>query len=298
MKTGFSSLACPGWDLATIVSQAASLGFDGVELRGLRGELHLPLAPELSSRPEKVRGLFADNKVELFCLGSSATLTSKNPREVAEQRANLVEYIELAAALGCPCVKFFAGDVPRWDNHRVCLSRMVEALQALVPVAARHEVTLLVENGGDFSSSNDLWFIVDAISHPCVKACWNQVNGMIAQEKPTLSLPRLGQKMQMVHLCDGDFDEAGVLQAYKPLGEGNLDVARLVDILKGLVYRGYLVFEWPKLWNSSLPDPADALPAAAAWMREALDAKQNILSAYKNDKNAPKFRETDQNAPA
>src|SRR3972149_732466 len=62
MKIGFSSLVCPGWGLRTIVEQASDLGFQGVELRGLRGELHLPLVPELSGQPERVRGLFAEKK--------------------------------------------------------------------------------------------------------------------------------------------------------------------------------------------------------------------------------------------
>ena len=32
MKIGFSSLACPGWDLQTIVARAREYGFDGIEL--------------------------------------------------------------------------------------------------------------------------------------------------------------------------------------------------------------------------------------------------------------------------
>ena len=45
MKLGFSSLVCPGWSLESIVTNAAAMGFDGVELRGIRGELELPLVP-------------------------------------------------------------------------------------------------------------------------------------------------------------------------------------------------------------------------------------------------------------
>ena len=49
------------------------------------------------------------------------------------------------------------------------------------------------------------------------------------------------------------------------------------------------MFEWPKLWVDSLPAPESVLPEVAKFLRETIDAKQPILSAYKGDKNAPKL---------
>ncbi|MEK6675280.1 MAG: hypothetical protein AABZ47_06445, partial [Planctomycetota bacterium] len=91
MKIGFSSLACPGWDLETIVTRAVEYGFDGVELRGIRGELHLPVVPELSARPQEVRECFAANKIELVGLGAAATLTARKQADLAKQKAQLSE---------------------------------------------------------------------------------------------------------------------------------------------------------------------------------------------------------------
>ena len=62
-----------------------------------------------------------------------------------------------------------------------------------------------------------------------------------------------------------------------------------MELLKGLAYRGYLTFEWPRLWDSSLPEPDDVLPKVISYLKEQLDAKQNILSAYKGDKNPTRF---------
>ncbi len=76
---------------------------------------------------------------------------------------------------------------------------------------------------------------------------------------------------------------------YKPLGQGNADVSRALEILRGLAYQHYVMFEWPKLWVPNLPDPSVALPEAAKFMKAALAAKQPILTAYKGDKNAPKY---------
>lgn len=289
MKTGFSSLVCPGWDLKTILTQAQTCGFDGVELRGLRGELHLPLVPELAARPDRVRGLLDEHHVELVCLGTSATLDSRRREEVAGQKAAIIEFIELAAQLGCPYVRLYVGEAQPRDHHRGALPRIAEALTALVPVASRHDVTLLVENGGDFPGSDDLWHLLDAVSHPAVRCCWNQCNAMSLGERATTSLPRLSNKIALVHICDAAFDDHGVLLDYKPLGEGDVQIARQIELLKGLIYDGYLMFEWPKMWVESLPAPETVLPDVAEFLRECVNAKQSVLTAYKGDKHAPQL---------
>ena len=66
MKIGFSSLVCPDWDLDTIIAKASEMGFDGVEIRGLRGEAHLPSVSELADDPDLVRRKFQDRNVELI----------------------------------------------------------------------------------------------------------------------------------------------------------------------------------------------------------------------------------------
>lgn len=290
IKPGFSSLTCPGWGVQTIISQAVALGASGVELRGLRGELHLPLIPEIAGKPDRTRGLFEDAKVELVCLATSATLASKKRQVLADEKAKIVEYIELAGRLGCPYVRLFAGEVQKGlDNYHACLSRVAARLIEFVPVATKNQVTLLVENGGDFPGSEALWFLVDAVGHPAVRCCWNQCYGLTNMERATLSLPRLGQKLGLVHMADADVDENGVLLGYRPLGQGKAEVARQVEILRGLAYNGYFMCEWPKMWDDSLPEPETALPQALQFLRERLAEQQPVLTAYKGDKNAPKF---------
>lgn len=289
MKIGFSSAVSPGWDLETIVTQAGSIGFDGVELRGLQGEMHLPLVAELAGRPDRVRAMCARNHVELVCLAASATLDSRRPQELARQKQVITEYIELAAELECPYVRLFAGEVQPWDHRRAALARIAEALISLVTVASKHGVTVLLENGGDFPGSDDLWFLIDAVEHLAVRGCWNQCHAMTVGERPTVSLPRLGNKIGMVHLCDAEFDEAGVLLNYKPLGQGHVEVARQIELLRGLVYDRYLIFDWPKLWVAGLAEPETVLPQTATFLRERIAQKQSILSAYKGDKHAPRL---------
>lgn len=289
MKIGFSSLVCPTWDLETIITQASALGFDGFELRGLRGELNLPMVADLARHPDRVKAMCAEQNVELVSLGCSATLTAKRPREVGHHKNSITEFVELASRLGCPCVRMFLGDAPRGDQPQHCLPRIVGALQSLTGLLSRCGVTLLLENGGDFCGSADLWFVVDAVAHPRVQAAWNQCNALTVRERATTSLPRLGHKIRLVHACDALFDDDAVLQNYVALGSGHAEVSRQIEILKGMMYRGYVIFEWPKLWVESLPKADAVLPGVATFLRERVDAKQPVLTAYKGDKKAPRL---------
>ncbi len=146
-----------------------------------------------------------------------------------------------------------------------------------------------MENGGDFCGSADLWFVVDAVSHPQVQAAWNQCNALTVRERATNSLPRLGGKIRLVHICDALFNDRDVLQDYVGLGSGHVEVARQIEILKGMMYHGYAMFEWPKLWLETLPTAANTLPEVATFLRERIDAKQTVLTAYKGDKRAPRL---------
>ena len=289
MKIGFSTLTCPNWDLRRVISEAAAMGFDGVEIRGLQGQLDLAVAPELARDPEGVQALFREHKVELACIATSAVLSSRSTRARSEAKATIASHFELARRLGCPAVRIMAGETESGESRQAALARVAEGLASLVPAAVRNDVSLLVENGGDFPSSADMWRLIDAVNHPAVRCCWNQCHGLTLGERPTVSIPRLGLKLGMVRVCDATFDSSGALLDYRPLGAGQAEIGRAVELLRGVLYRRYLMVEWPKLWVPSLPAPEQWLPAAAQFLKLRLAEKQPILSAYKGDKNAPKL---------
>ncbi len=294
MRLGFSTVACPNWDLATIIKNAKEMGYHGVELRGLQGRMHLPLCPELAAEPEAARELFRSAEVELVCLSTSAAFHFRDVRRVEENKAEVREYVELAGRLGCPTVRVFGAEVPRarfigYESRAVVLARIAAALRDLAPFAARHRVTLVLENSGDFCDSQAVWYLVDASASPAMRACWSPFAAMTRREPPSISIPRLGVKIALVRACDGKFDASGAVESIELPGKGNLDWDRTIELLKGIAYRGYVVVDWPKLWNSALAEPDKALPEARKYLQSLIDRKPVVLTAYKGDKNAPRF---------
>ncbi|MFH0982658.1 MAG: sugar phosphate isomerase/epimerase [Planctomycetota bacterium] len=286
MKIGFTSRVCPEWDLTTIVRKAAEWGFDGVELGTLQGETHLPAVRALTADPDAVKRLFADQGVELVCLGTRETLESYNAREVTHSREHILEVVELAGRLGCPFVRVPIGTIPRGDNRHRTLARLASMFEGLALPTARQHVTLVVENGGDYVGSQDLWFVLDHVAHPAVAACWNACTAMMQLERPTVSVPRLGTRIKLVHVCDGAFDDRGGFGGFRVPGIGNVELRRMIELLRGIIYCGYLIFDWPKAAVPELPDAELVLPKVRAQLREWVDSRAEVLSAYKGDKKA------------
>ncbi len=291
MKLGFSSLACPEWDLETIISQAAAMGYSGVELHGVRGESHLPVVPALARGPEAVAARFAEASVELVCLTTDNRLETPDRRRLEAEKAQVRAVLELAGRLRCPNVCVTCGSQPRGETKETTLVRIADALRELAPTAAENGTTLLLENGGDFNSTRDLWFLIDIVNHPSVRCCWNAGNSRLAGERPTITVPRIGRMIELVHMVDLRVAPDGRVEGYALPGEGGLDVERALDLLRGVLYGGYVVFSWPKSRVAALAPPEEALPAALASMKAMLERLANVkeLSAYKGDKNAPRY---------
>lgn len=282
-------MGCPTWDLATMASHAKPMGYNGIELRALGGQMNLANAPELAADPAKVVQALSDLDLELVCLSSSATFHSRDPHEVEDQKAIVREYIELAAKLSCPFVRVFGSEVPKGSGPDQTANRIANALHDLASHAAKHRVTILIENSGDFCSSKEIWYLLNIVNHPAVKACWNPLNAASIGERPTISIPRLGTRLGMVHVCDATFDEGGAIDQYVLPGKGSVELYAMIRFLVGLGYDGYIMFDWPKMWVADLAEPEAALPAAHAFIKNAIEEEQVPLSAYKGDKNAPKF---------
>lgn len=292
MKLAFSSIGCPGWDLVTMVEKAREFGYEGIELRGLQGQMHLPLAPELASNPGKIAKLMGDAGVRILCLATGNAFHMRDPAELARNKSEIRETIEFAQRLECPFVRVFGAEIPKakffgYEKREAVLGRIADALADLAEFAGAHRVTLLIENSGDFTDSQAMWYLVDAADSPAVRCCWNPFNARIRGERPTISIPRLGARIGLVKVTDAKFDGLA-FDGYVPLGQGHVEIARMIQLLKGIGYRGHLVFEWPKLWNPSLADPDKVFGPAARFLKQLVDEKPIPMTAYKGDKYAPR----------
>lgn len=277
----FSTVACPDWDIDRVIAAASEYSYQGVELRTFgTGSTRLASDPALSN-PEKIRSKFADSNVEITCLATSLALHYKDEFDRVQAMRAGKQFVDMAAKLGCPFVRTFGYQVYPGEMVTSAQRRIAERYRQLADYAEESGVQIIIENAGSFSRARELWNLTNEIDHPLVGVCWNVANAAGIGERPAVSANVLHSRIRYAKLKDTEIGEG---TGFVPLGDGSVEVERMVEIMRGIGYDGYFCFEWDKAWLPTLAEPEESLPKAVEtlheWMRTKVDKKGKPLSKY------------------
>src|SRR5262245_28706667 len=270
LPMAFSTLGCPDWSFKTILETADRLGYNGLELRGIAGEMDLPKVPELTgSRLAGTKKDLAALGIVVTDLGASARMHEKDKAERDKQLDEGRRFIDLAQALSVPYVRMFGDKLPPDESKEDVLKRIVDGFQQMAAHAKPAGVTVLVESHGDFTHSADLLAILNGVGSDSFKLLWDAHHTFVAgKESPAETWKSLGSYIRHTHLKDSV--PAGEDRRYVLTGTGEVPVREQVQVLVKGGYRGYYCFEWEKKWHPEIDSPDVAFPHYARVMREYL----------------------------
>ncbi len=261
MKTCFSTLGCPEWSFADILSVASDLGYNGIEIRGIARELHAPaLEPfsvtQIDATKRKLSGL----SLEIPCLTSACNLS--NHDDMDEARA----YVDTASALGTPYVRLLGDKAPA-PADGVDVGAVTANLAMIAEYAKPKGVMPLIETNGFFAKTKMLLGLLRTVGSDNVGVLYDVHHPYrFFGESPAYTLKNIGPYIKHVHIKDSVMDGKKVI--YKMVGEGNVPVKDAVKVLEDFGYTGYFSLEWVKRWDLSLEDPGIAF----AQYKEYMDA--------------------------
>ena len=265
MKLAFSTLGCPAWDLDRIISAAREWGYDGVEWRGYRDEMELPRAPIFAGAARaETRRRFQEAGLRFACLASSVRLADPTPERRRQERAAFTEYAELARFLGCGLVRVFGGNLPTEVDREAVLPEMAAFLRELGEVAGAHGVTLVLETHDAFSTGVQVAELLRQADHPAVGALWDLHHPYREGEPPETTIQVLAPYLHHTHVKDSRDG------CYCLMGEGDVPLARMLDLLRERGYEGWVSVEWEKRWHPEIADPEEAFPQYARALRALL----------------------------
>ena len=95
-----------------VIGKALTFGYQGIEWRAEAEHLH---GVELEASAEEIaaiRRAVADAGLETSCLATSIKFCSPDKAERDAQLERLYRFIDLAGAIGAPCLRFFADPIP------------------------------------------------------------------------------------------------------------------------------------------------------------------------------------------
>jgi sugar phosphate isomerase/epimerase len=270
LPIAFSTLGCPGWTWPTVLDQADRMGYAGIELRGIQGDMDLPKRPELTGdalkqtrRDLEARGLVVTD------LGASAHMHEKDAALRAAQLDDGRRFIDLAHAMGVPYVRMFGDKLAPGEPKEEVIKRIVDGFQQMAAAAKPAGVTVLIESHGDFTNSPDLQAIIDGVGSPAFALLWDAHHTFVAGgEAPADTYKRLGRYMRHTHLKDSKPE--GNDHRYVLTGTGVVPVKEQVRVLATGGYKGFYCYEWEKKWHPEIEEPEVAFPQYASVMKDYL----------------------------
>ncbi|MEZ6042216.1 MAG: sugar phosphate isomerase/epimerase family protein [Planctomycetaceae bacterium] len=152
------------------------------------------------------------------------------------QLAECREWIDYAAIMGAPCIRIFAGKVPKGDSEDAAIERCAAGINESLEYAAAKGVFLAMENHGGITSTPDqMMKIIDKVKD----SPWFGVNfdsGNFRTDDPYRDLEKIAPWAVNAQIKVAIAPDGGPKQP--------ADLPRIVDILKKSGYRGYVAFEY------------------------------------------------------
>ncbi|NUP99325.1 MAG: sugar phosphate isomerase/epimerase [Armatimonadetes bacterium] len=266
MRIAFMTFACPEWDLAEVLGAAVELGYDGIEPRidsqhGHGIEVELDTAGRAA-----VKRQAAEAGIDLCCLATSLQFNKVGDDERRRLHDDCRKRLELAADLGVPALRVFAGPVPEGHDLAGVMPLAAENLRQAGEVAAACGVELWLETHDTISKAALAGQMVDLAAHPAVNINYDVMHPYRYGEDLDETFAALGNHIRHVHFHDSKATPGA--PEITRFGQGELPLLDILQRLRDGGFRGYLSGEW---FNQQLgATPRESLEHYIAATRELL----------------------------
>ena len=263
MKLSFTTLGCPKWDLAAIISRAKEYGFDAVDFRGYHGTIDLAKLPEFTTRLHETAQMLADGGLAVSSLSSSANILA-GPEAADEVKA----YARMCDVLGAPFIRIYGGPLGGASREQA-VELAARKCKPMLAVAEDYNVTLLVETHDEWVDSSLVKMLLEAADSPALGALWDVHHPYRMQaEPPAITWRNVGRWVMNTHWKDSRATQgpAGSHQLCL-MGKGDLPLAEIYGAVKNGGYDGWLTLEWEKHWHPELDEPEVAFPQYVEYMK-------------------------------
>ncbi len=231
MKLGLCTIAFQEKPLEEVIDIAADYGFDGIELWGKPS--HLPAEYD-ESYVKNIRDMALRKGLEISAFGSYV-----DPLMDLHQK-HFEDAFKVAHALGTDLVRIWSGGGASKSiapaDRRLILFRLVSIAQW----ANFRNIRLGLEmhNNNFTDSVATILEIIEGIGLPALQTYYQPLARADADE-PHAAAEKLVEHIVNVHAQN--FDETG---KGCPIADGVVNYARIVEILSGAGYNGYLEVEF------------------------------------------------------
>lgn len=247
-------------DLERAAPAMAAVGMIGAEFRVLNGKNIVDLTDQ---EVDRAVALAKDHGLEVISIASpllkcvlpdAPEVDARFQQDVFGSRHTIVDQprltaraFEIAARTGARIIRVFT----YWRTVRPaeCFSRIVDALGALAEQAAKHGVTIGIENehACNIGTGEETARVLAALDHPALKVVWDPANAMVAGENPFPEGYAQIPPSRIVHVHAKDCRVHDHQAEWLELGIGSVDWKGQIAALERDGYSGWISLEthWP-----------------------------------------------------
>lgn len=260
-----------GITLFALLDFCAENNFDAIDITGY----YFPGYPEVPS-DEYINQV----KRRAFLLGLDISGTgikndfaNADPKKRAADVKMAKQWIDVAAKLGAPVIRLFAGPTPKgYENRREEVAEyMAECLKECAEYGKQRGVLVGVQNHGDFLHTAEQ--CIDMVKR--VDSEWFGIivdSGKFISDDPYVDLEKTMPYAVNFQLKESPIDARSPVKT---------DLKRLMKIVKDSGYRGYLPIETLEIKGNPRPvpdipyDPHTLVPAFFKKVKAAMEAEYN-----------------------
>jgi 3-oxoisoapionate decarboxylase len=226
--------------LEGFLNRAVELGVQGVSLESC-------FIPRLDTAYLKdVRVFLDDHHLDrVFAWGHPLGLEAGKSEQAY---ASMLAALPYAEAIGAQIMRVVSSNrVFRSEPHAPQLEQLTRLLRHAVKVAQDHGIQLAIENHIDYTAA-ELLQLLDAVDSPDLGINFDTGNFLRIQEDPPAAMEKLAGRVLATHIKDvrripGVDSDQWYSYAAVPVGEGVVDMRKLLQLLKAAHYTGMLAIE-------------------------------------------------------
>ena len=267
MNLSFSTRGWPDLSWEEMMETALSMGFSGIEVYNLpkfnplldrSGPFHKYQAAA-TVRQLREKGL------KIPCFDTSCDISSEE-----DCLQTLSTLMEVAHNTQVPYVVCCA-----LTEHE---DVVFENLKALLPMAEKQDVTLLLKTSGIYADTGRLRKMMDEFACDQLAALWD-VHHPYRDfgESGDATIKNLGNYVRHVHLRDSNEDGQ-----YELIGEGTMPIDDMMRALSSVNYDGFISLEWKPEWMEDLQDREVIFPYFVNYMNQFHSPRSMKKSLYFN----------------
>ena len=261
MKISFTTLSCPDWSWDRIIHQAAQLGYNGIEIRGIQGEMSIPKM--LPFQPENILKSMNDLKSRDLCIRSLGTsVIFHDPAKFEQAIMEGKDAIDIAEKLGTPYIRVFGDQIINESS----IPSVAKGLDTLGRYCEGKNVVVLLETHGQFNRIESLSSVFDLFQNKNVGILWDiehtyRIYGNDIEE----FYERFKNLIRHTHIKD--VKKSGDKWALCLIGTGEIDIVKIMNLLKKSNFDVWLSLEWEKKGHPELEEPETAIPSYIEYIK-------------------------------